>query len=85
MWFSFYVVLKNIGIKDDSIISLNGFFLFLYFSSSLQWKMHSFHALFLQFIVINDISKTTYFPKSWISPKIMNIWFKGFLLLPKEG
>ena len=51
--------------------------LFLYFSSSLQWKMHSLHALFLQFIVINDISKIAYLPKSWISSKIMNIWLGG--------
>ena len=35
--------------------------LFQYFSSSLQWKMHSFHALFLQCIVIDDISTTLLF------------------------
>ena len=43
------------------------------FSYSLQWKMHSLHAFFLQFFVFHDISKPAYLPKSWISSKILDI------------
>ena len=53
--------------------------MFLYFSSFLQWKMHSLHAFFLQFFVFHDISKPAYLPKSWISPKITNTVFTSFV------
>ena len=59
--------------------------MFIYFSSSLQCKMHSLHAFFLQFFVFHDISKPAYLPKSWTSPKITNtVLLKSFVISNKD-